>query len=107
MLQTSALAGKGSDFLWLSRAQGVVRIDPDTGVGLTLVPNVRGALAVTDDAVWVGGYDGQLYRVNVATNKVDATYEFPAQMTYLATGFGSLWAASESIDLVVRLDIVP
>jgi virginiamycin B lyase len=105
--QTSVPAGKGSDFLWLSLEQGVVRIDPDTGVGLTLAPNISGALAVTDDAVWVGNFDGQLYRVNVATNKVDATYEFPAQMTYLATGFGSLWAASEVLDLVERLDIVP
>ena len=105
--QTSVPAGKGSDFLWLSLKQGVVRIDPHTGVGVTLVPDITGAIAVTDDAVWVGSNDGQLYRVNVATNKVDATYKFPAHMTGLAAGFGSLWAISEDANHVVRLDIVP
>jgi hypothetical protein len=105
--QTSVPAGNGGDFLWLSLEQGLVRIDPDTGVGLTLIPDVGGALAVTDDTVWVGSYDGQLYRIDVAANKVDATYEFPAQMTYLAGGYGSLWAASEDTNMVLRLDIVP
>ena len=105
--QTSVPAGKGGDFLWLSREPGIVRIDPDTGIGLTLVPGVTGAMAVTDDAVWVGNEDGRLYRINVATNKVDATYEFPEHMTFLAAGFGSLWAASEYTDRFTRLDVVP
>lgn len=108
--QRSVPVGKGGDFLWLSVPhipQGVVRIDAERGVGLTLTPNASGSLAITDDAVWVGSYDGQLYRINVATNEVDATYEYPAQMTHLAAGFGSLWAASEAINQIVRLDITP
>lgn len=108
--QGSVPTGKGSDFLWLSDPhirQGVVRIDAESGVGLTLNPNASGSLAITDDAVWVGDYEGHLYRIDVATNEVDAIYEYPVQMTHLAVGFGSLWAASETISRVVRLDITP
>ncbi len=109
-VQTRVPAGKGGDFLWLSDPHiphGVVRIDAESGVGLTLIPNASGALAITDDAVWAGSYDGTLYRINVATNEVDATYEFPARMTHLVVGFGSLWAASDATNQVVRLDIRP
>ena len=38
--QTTVPAGKGTDFIWWSLDQGLVRIDPNTGVGLTLLPDL-------------------------------------------------------------------
>ena len=56
----------------------------------------EGELAVTDDAVWLGGIR-QIERVNVATNQIVATYKvsFP-EYTKVSVGFGSVWVAFEA-----------
>jgi hypothetical protein len=109
--QTTVPAGKGTDFLWLGLGQGLVRMDPNSGVGLTFLPLGFDAwfttIAVTDDVVWVGGYGGELVRVNVATNEIDTTYTISTGATHVGIGFGSLWVAYESGRLVQRLDIAP
>jgi len=86
-----------------------VRIDPNTGVGLTLLPAVRGdiSIAVTDDALWVVDNQGLLSRVNVATNQIDATYKVSPGASRVVVGLGSLWLAYTDATLVQRLDIMP
>jgi hypothetical protein len=109
--QTTVPAGKGTDFIWLSLDKGLVRIDPNTGAGLTLLllsAEQLGSVAVTDNAVWLGGY-GQINRVNVATNQIDATYmvQQHGALIIVRVGFGSVWVTSEVTNLVQRLDITP
>lgn len=110
--QTTVPAGKGTDFIWVSLAGGLLRIDPNTGAGLTFLllspeQSGDGFLAVTDEAVWFGGY-GQINRMNVATNQIDATYiTDPGTIIHLGIGFGSVWLENYDKNLVQRLDIAP
>jgi hypothetical protein len=110
--QTTVPTGKGTDFVWISVVGGLLRIDPKTGAGLTflpLTPEQQGDafLAVTDEAVWFGGL-GQINRVNVATNQIDATYTTdPGSIIHLAVGFGSVWLENYELNLVQRLDVTP
>jgi len=107
--QTTVPAGKGSDFIWWSLDQGLVRIDPNTGVGLTLLSTISGyvSIAVTDDALWVADDKGLLSRVNVATNQIDATYKVSPGASRVVVGLGSLWLAYTDATLVQRLAIAP
>ena len=105
--QTTVPAGKGTDFLWIAWDAGLIRLDPNTGVGLSLLPNVTGALAVTDAAVWVGQDTGQLIRVSVATNQVEARYEIKPGASTVALGYGSIWLAYNEAGMVQRLNLAP
>jgi len=65
-----------------------------TGAGLTFLPLTAaqvgdGWTTVTDDAVWLSGY-GQIERVKVATDQIDATYKVHAEVTKVGIGFGSV-----------------
>ena len=110
--QRTVPAGKGTDFIWVSNVGGLLRIDSKTGGGLTFLPlspvqSGDGFLAVTDDAIWFGGV-GQINRVNVATNQIDATYTTdPGSIIHLAIGFGSVWLENYQLNLVQRLDVAP
>jgi streptogramin lyase len=119
--QTMVPAGKGTDFIWLSLAEnqgnsgipgGLLRIDPVTGAGVTflaLSPDQLGDnfTTVTDEAVWLGGL-GQINRVNVVTNQIDATYTTKQRGNiHLAIGFGSVWLVNYDANLVQRLDVDP
>lgn len=118
---TTVPAGKGTDFIWLSLAEnqgesgiagGLLRIDPNTGAGLTFLPLSSEQLgdnfnAVSDDAVWLGGLS-QINRVNVTTNQIDATYTTDlVGSNHLAIGFGSVWLQNYEANLVQRLDVAP
>ena len=74
--QSTIPVGKGTDFVWLTSDQGLVRIDPNTGKGLTLLAGFESdmPIAVTDNVVWAADAKGLLSHVDVATNQVDATY---------------------------------
>ena len=110
--QTTIPSGKGTDFIWISAVGGLLRIDPNTGAGLTflpLTPEQQGDafLAVSDQAIWFGGL-GQIDRLNVATNQIDATYiTDPGTIIHLAIGFGSVWLENYDRNLVQRLDVAP
>jgi hypothetical protein len=113
-------AGKGSDFLWLhivgdeggaGLTKGLLRIDPTSGAGLTFLPWSAdhagdGPITVTDEAVWhsAGGFT---YRVDVATNQIDATYPVEPGIVHVAVGFGSVWLANYERSVVQRLDVAP
>lgn len=118
--KTTVPAGKGPDFMWIQIAgdeggggitKGLLRLDPNTGAGLTFLPwapdqNGDGSLTITDDAVWYGA-GGHIYRINVATNQIDATYATAPGIIHLAIGFGSVWLANYERSLVQRLDVAP
>ncbi len=119
--QTTVPAGKGTDFIRISIAryggvgsiaEGLLRIDPNTGTGLTFLPLSSdqvgfGSLTVTDEAVWLGGL-AQINRVNVATNQIDVTYATdPGMSIQIEIGFGSVWLVDYYKNLVQRLDIAP
>jgi hypothetical protein len=104
--QTTVPAGKGPDFIWLGLNLGLVRIDANTGAGLSFLQMQVGSIAVTDDAIWVSGY-GQINRVNVATNQIDATYKVLSGTPLVRIGLGSIWVAYRDANLVQRLDIAP
>lgn len=118
--QTTVPAGKGADFMWIQVVgdeggggipKGLLRLDPNSGAGLTFLPwnpdqSGDGALAVTDAAVWYGA-GGHFYRINVATNKIDATYATAPGIIHLAIGFGSVWLTNYERSLVQRLDVAP
>ena len=104
--------GKGTDFIWRMVTGGLLRIDPGTGVGLTYLPldanqMGNGFFAVTDNAVWLAG-DGQINRVNVATNQIDETYTTAyTGRAKIGVGFGSVWLRNYEQSLIQRLDIAP
>jgi hypothetical protein len=116
--QTTVPAGKGADFLWINIVgdeggggipKGLLRIDPNTGDGLTFLPwsqSRDGALTVTDEAVWLGA-NGEIYRINVAMNQIDATYATAPGIIHIAIGFGSVWLTIYEKNLVQRLDVAP
>jgi hypothetical protein len=118
--QTTVPSGTGTDFIWLNIAgdeggggipKGLLRLDPETLAGLTFLPwapdqNGDGSLAITDDAVWYGA-GGHIYRINVATNRIDATYTTALGTIHTAVGFGSVWLTNYERGLVQRLDVAP
>ena len=110
--QPKVPAGKGTDFIWRMVTGGLLRIDPNTSTGLTYLSlDVNqmgdGFLAVTDNAVWLAGY-GQINRVNVATNQIDATYTttYPGRAK-IGIGFGSVWLRNYEHSIIQRLDVAP
>ena len=121
--QPTLAAGRGTDSIWIcipqdqlksdsSYAQGLLRVDPNHASGLAFLPLTpeqagSGYIAVTDESVWLGG-SGQINRVNVVTNRVDATYlTDPGTIIQVAFGFGSVWLENYSKNLVQRLDAAP
>src|SRR5262249_48590340 len=104
--------GKGSDFLWGVIPGGLLRIDPNTGTGASFLPLSPeqigdGFFSVTDKAIWIAG-DGQIEKVNVATNQIEATYQTHDKGTaFVGIGFDSVWIGYENTGLVQRLDIAP
>jgi streptogramin lyase len=108
---TTVPPGKGTDFIWRVTKQGLLRIDPTTTTGLTYLPLTdpqMGAHWVTfnDESVWLSGI-GQIARVNVASNQIDATYQVHDGYTQVGLGFGSVWVSYEDSGLVQRLDLAP
>ena len=116
--KTTVPAGKGSDFMWVQIAgdeggsggtKGLLRLDPNSGAGLTFLPwnadhEGDGPITVTDAAVWHSA-GGHIYRINVATNEIDTTYTTDPGTVHLAIGFGSVWLANYERSLVQRLDV--
>ena len=103
--QTTVPAGKGTNFIWISLAGGLLRIDPNTGTELTFLPltpdqSGNGFIAVTDYAVWLAG-DSQINRVNVATNQIDATYATDRGRLKIGIGFGSVWLRNFEKSLIL------
>jgi streptogramin lyase len=99
-----ATVRRGTDSIWIPMtgdeggggSNGLVRVDPETGQGsawLPLTPDQTGDgfIAVTDDAVWLGGTE-QYSRVDVATDTISATY--PTSPGWLKLGVLSVRSGS-------------
>ena len=118
--KTTIPAGKGPAFLWIQLAgdeggggipKGLLRLDLKTGAPLTFLPwaadqNGDGHLTITDDKLWYGA-GSHLYRIDVATNRIDATYSIAPGIIHVAIGFGSVWLANYEEAIVQRLDVAP
>ena len=114
-------AGKGTDFLWIEIVgdegggvglpKGLLRLDPVSGAGLTFLrwspdQDGDGHLTITDAAVWYGA-GGYLYRIDVASNRIAATYAIAPGIIHVGVGFGSMWLANYGRSVVQRLDVAP
>jgi len=113
-------AVNGMDFMWLHIAgdeggggitKGLLRLDPKSGAGLTFLPwsadhEGDGPMTVTKEAVWHSA-GGRIYRIDVATNQIDATYPTDPGTAHIAVGFGSVWLANYDQSRVQRLDVAP
>ena len=65
-----------------------------------------GHLTITDTAVWYGA-GGYLYRIDVDTNRIEATYAIAPGIIHVAVAFDSVWVANYERNLVQRLDVAP
>jgi DNA-binding beta-propeller fold protein YncE len=116
----SAPAGKGTDSIWLDVGgdsiagplpTGLLRVDPATGSGSAFLP-LTGAQfgdsfnAVTDTAVWLAGTQ-QINRVDVATNRITATYPTGDGRLKIGVAYGSVWLRNFELELIQRLDYQP
>ena len=77
---------------------------------LRMTDRVAGFIRISAPATairWVAGF-GQIERVNIATNQVDATYTTHDRgISFIGVGFGSVWMVFFNTSLVQRLDIAP
>jgi streptogramin lyase len=118
--QTHVPGGKGTDSLWLTLLgdegaapipSGLLRVDPISGVGSAFLPLSPGHAgdgfnAVTDEAVWLAGSE-EINRVDVASNRIVATYPTAPGRLKIGVAFGSVWLRDFELDLVQRLDYQP
>jgi len=116
---TGVPVGKGADSIWITLQggeggggqSGLLRVDPVTGSGsawLLLTPDLAGDgfNAITDEAVWLAG-SLQYSRLDVATNKISATYPTTWGRLKIGVAFGSVWLRNYEQDLIQRLDVKP
>jgi ABC-type transport system substrate-binding protein/tRNA A-37 threonylcarbamoyl transferase component Bud32/streptogramin lyase len=94
---TGIAYGDGS--LWLARAPGIVRVDPDTGdiISRVSTPGQPGAtrwLTFGDGALWmVRGDNGLVLKVDPATNKIAHETPLHGYASDLALGDGFVWVS--------------
>jgi len=112
-------AGKGTDSIWIpmqgdeggGASSGLLRVDPVTSAGSAWLPLKSGLAgdgfnAVTDEAVWLAGSE-KYSRVDVATNKISATYPTESGRLKIGISFGSVWLRNYEQELIQRLDVQP
>jgi streptogramin lyase len=109
--QTEIPAGKGTEFIWVAVLGGLLRIDPNTGAGLTFLPLSPeqagdGFIAVTDETVWLAG-SREINRVNIATNQIDANFMADPGRLKVGVAYGSVWLRNFDQSLIQRLDVAP
>jgi YVTN family beta-propeller protein len=75
---------------------------PLSSLRLAFLP---GALAVTDDAVWITGIDtSSLWRLDPGDGTVNATIPVGSAPAGIAVGFGSIWVANSGDGTLTRID---
>ncbi len=113
--QTTQPQGKNTDFAWLvtqdpdnPRDCGLLQIDPGMTKGLAFWPVGVDCNppTVTDKAIWLSG-NAQIEHFNLATKKIDATYQVQNGASTVGIGFGSVWVLYQALGLIQRLDIAP
>jgi len=90
--------------LWLSRATGVVRVDPRTGRVVHRFEAPSRWLQFADGAIWAGDPgSGRISKIDPATNRVVKRQKLHGWLSDLAVGGGSVWAPILPDSLVFRL----
>lgn len=104
---------QGFGSLWAGADAGpdageLVRVDlasPENVVRIPVPPLAEeSSIAVTDDAVWLLTAEGELVRVDAASNAVTGTSPAPGGAFALRGGFGSLWITLRNESQVARVD---
>lgn len=102
----------GAGSVWVS-GSGVFRIDPATADIVAAFPSEqkpvgRSSIVATSEDVWVSGgaFDGEILRIDPATNEIVATlhtgtYEDPYA---LAVGADAVWATTHTDAALLRID---
>jgi streptogramin lyase len=86
----------GTRELWIEdyQARAIYRFDPVRGSVTGVVQDVRGVLALTEDALWaLEPDDNVLVRIDPETTEVVARYEVP-NATGMTAAAGSLWISA-------------
>jgi streptogramin lyase len=104
-------AGAGSIWTDVPNINAVVRIDPATDAVVATIPDkgVCGALAASDNAVWVAGGGGPgcqpgITRIDPATNRIAASVNAGGQTDSLALDRGTLWYGTSISNFLGRVD---
>jgi class 3 adenylate cyclase/streptogramin lyase len=98
----------GSDAVWATDEQGVVRIDPRTGTrdGHVHLSFLGNHIAAGSGAVWVANQGGdQLWRIDPRARQVDYAITVGDHPAGVAVGEGAVWVASPD-GTVARVDPV-
>ena len=106
----------GFQSLWIPSCgdKSVVRVDEKTGAVQASIPagpaDSEGGITTGAGSVWLvtsaknGDGDGELTRIDAATNKVIATIKIPAGSFNPLFAEGSVWVTSNARNVLVRVD---
>jgi virginiamycin B lyase len=102
------IADAGS--LWIPSCGGhsLVRVDAKTGALQTTIPvgpaDSEGGIGAGAGSIWLVTADGELTRINAATNRVTAAIPIPAGSFNPLFASGSVWVSSNRANTLVRVD---
>ena len=89
--------------LWVSRGNGVVRVDPGTGRVIHRYATPARYLLFADDAIWAGEPgSGRIWKIDPGTSRVQGQ-KLHGWLSGLAVGGGSVWAPVLPDGVVFRL----
>jgi serine/threonine-protein kinase len=89
--------------LWVSRGNGVVRVDPRTGRVVSRFAGAGRYLVSADGAIWAGDpSSGRIWKIDPGTNGV-LRQKLHGWLSDLAVGGGSVWATIIPDSVVFRL----
>ena len=90
--------------LWLSRNNGLVRVDPRTGRVVHRFATPSRYLLFADGAIWAGEpASGRIWKIDPASNRVVGHQKLHGWLSDLAVGGGSVWAPIIPDGFVFRL----
>ena len=101
-----------NDAVWVAHAasESLVRVDPASNqiVGRVTLPSGVGGLAIGDAVVWATLMDGNLYRVDAATNQLTRAIDLDLGTdTSLSIGADAIWATSTSTGTITASSPAP
>jgi len=105
-----------SSGIWVAVAVGaVVRIDPQTNQVVATIPTNIGTFGIVgdDQGIWFSNFEDQMiFLIDPQTNQIVGAIPTSSSLAFLASGEGSLWAATDYSDTnarnrVIRFDVQP
>jgi virginiamycin B lyase len=96
--------------LWVPSCgdHSLVRVDAETGALQATIPvgpaDSEGGITAGAGSIWLVTADGELTRIDAATNRVTATIAIPAGSFNPLYASGSVWVSSNTTNALVRVD---